>query len=53
VNIVGGIRTDHSFEVNGGSVNLMQETQPAVLEALASRNAWIESYESTPPPPAP
>ena len=46
VNIVGGIRTDHSLAVSSGAVNLSQETELTTLEELASRNAWIEAYET-------
>ena len=43
--VVGGIRTDHSIRITGGTLSLDAEAEPEVLESLLSRNAWIESYK--------
>lgn len=44
VNLIGGIRTDHSIRVQGGVLNIQQMVNPEFLESLLSRNAWIETY---------
>lgn len=39
----GGIRSDRTIALGGGAVRIAAETDPKLLERLASRNAWVES----------
>jgi hypothetical protein len=43
--IFGGIRTDHSIRVNGGTLILDREEDTEFIESLVSRNAWVETYK--------
>ena len=43
--LIGGIRTDHSIRVTGGTLQLEPEPVVEFLESLLSRNAWIEIYK--------
>ncbi len=43
--LVGGLRTDHSIRIEGGRLNIEEETEFELLESLVSRNAWIETYK--------
>jgi hypothetical protein len=39
----GGIRSDRTIAHSTGSVRLVAETDPKLLERLATRTAWVES----------
>jgi hypothetical protein len=43
VTLQGGIRSDRSVTLSGGTVSLTLESDPKYLERLATRTAWIES----------
>lgn len=40
----GGIRSDASISVSGGSMSIVRELDPKLLERHADRIAWLESY---------
>jgi hypothetical protein len=42
--LTGGLRTDRTFQVSGGFMNLNPEPDPRLLERLADRIAWLETY---------
>jgi hypothetical protein len=43
VTLQGGIRSDRAVATSGGTVALTLESDPKLLERLATRNAWVES----------
>jgi hypothetical protein len=50
VTLQGGIRSDRAVAISGGSARLTLETDPKNLSRLATRTAWVESYEIITPP---
>lgn len=42
--VIGGIQTDHAVSVQNGSLNLISETDPKLLDRLTARDGWIEVY---------
>jgi hypothetical protein len=48
VTLQGGIRSDRSVALSGGTVSLTLEPNPLNLSRLATRNAWIESNQIAP-----
>lgn len=42
--LIGGLRSDASVEVTGGTVSVFRETDPRLLARHAARLAWLESY---------
>jgi len=40
----GGLRSDQSISVTGGTVSFLRETDPKLLERYADRVAWLETF---------
>ncbi len=40
----GGLRSDQSISVTGGTIAVTRETDPKMLERYADRLAWLENY---------
>jgi len=43
VTLQGGIRSDRAVALSDGTITLTLESDPKLLERLATRNAWVES----------
>ena len=42
--VIGGLQTDQAVSVQNGSLNLVSETDPKLLDRLTARDGWIEVY---------
>lgn len=45
VNVTGGFRTNRAMTISGGgSVTAIRETDPDILDTIALRRGWVETY---------
>ena len=51
LNLIGGIRTNHSLNVSGGTLTIDRETNSDLFAPILCRSAWIEAVRITPPAP--
>lgn len=51
LNLIGGIRTNHSLNVSGGTLSIDRETNPDLFAPILCRSAWIEAVRITLPTP--